>query len=151
MKNLTPILEREGRFYKIGPITFPRGVQKRTFLAFAGAFGIMYFLSKVPPFLWTSRIDNIGWAINYLLIPAIVATLYSSAKIHGKKPERYILTMIRYRLMPKHVTPYRTLKGTQTYKFGTGFTACERKEEGETDAVEVSDSAYRGKPRLQHG
>lgn len=150
MMNLTPILEQEGRIYWFGFIPIPGGAKKRTALAFVVAWGVMLFLSKFPPILWIKEIETIGWAIVYVVIPGVVAVIYSGAKIHGKNPEKYILTMIRYRMSPKHITPYRTLK-TQTVRFGTGFTVCEGKEEEKPDASEVSHSAYRAEPGLRSG
>lgn len=150
MKNLTPIFEREGRFYWLGFFPIPGGVKKRAALAALVTLILMLFLSKIPPLLWIKEAKNIGWAIVYVLIPVLVAVTYSGAKIHGKKPEKYLLTMIRYRLMPKHITPYRTLK-SQTVRFETGFTVCEGKEEEKPDASEVSHSAYRAEPGLRSG
>lgn len=150
MMNLTPILEQEGRIYFLGIFPIPGGAKKRTALAFVVALGVMIFLTRFPPFSWIKEIETIGWPIVYALIPGVVAVIYSGAKIHGKKPEKYILTMIRYRMSPKHITPYRTLK-TQTVRFGTGFTVCEGKEEEKPDASEVSHSAYRAEPGLRSG
>jgi len=150
MDNLTPLFEREGRWYKIGPITIARGIPKRMPIAFLGTLGIMKLLVEIPsPFRLIHQIDN-GWVINYAFIPAIIAAIFSLAKIKGKKPERYLLTMLRYRLMPKRVTPYRKLEVTRV-QFGTAFTI--RAKEGGTGESQsgVPDPPHRGKHRLQHG
>ena len=123
MDNLTPLFERDGQWYKIGPITIARGIPKRAPIAFLGALGIIKLLVEIPftPFWFIHQMNN-GWAINYAFIPVIVAAVFSLAKIKGKKPERSLLTMLRYRLMPKRVTPYRKLEEKQTVRFGTGYT-----------------------------
>jgi hypothetical protein len=131
MKNLTPLLDKEGRWYRVGPIPIPRGIPKRAPILFGATLGTTLVLSLVPftPFWFLQQMDN-GWAVNVVVIPTMVAALLTTMKTHGKKPERYLLSMIRFRMQDKHVTPYRKLEKSQTYTFGTVYTVRERKGGG---------------------
>lgn len=150
MKNLTSLLEKEGRWYRIGPISIPRGVPKRAPITFGITLVVTLGLSQVPltPFWFIQQISDNGWAVNVVVIPAVMAAIFSSAKIKGKKPERYLLSMLRFRFSPKHVTPYRTLEGAKKYTFGTVYTV--RKEE-EKDESALSHPTHRGERDLQLG
>jgi len=124
LQNLTPLFEREGRVYLFG-----FGMKKRTALSFVASFFLMHLLSKVPPFSWVREIDNIGWFLVYVLIPVIVAQIYSGTHIHGKRPEKYLLAQVRYHLSPKRITPYRGMGENEHIRFETGFTLNGKEEE----------------------
>jgi hypothetical protein len=151
MKNLTRLTNREDKWYKIGPVTLPMGVPKRTPFYFLATLGASFLIGKIPysP-IWLINQINGGWGFSYILLPAISTAFLQLFQKGGKKPERYLLSMVNFWLHPKRVNPYQTLEKPTTYIFGSTYTIRleERKEEADEKIGAVSDPAHRGEPGI---
>jgi len=153
MKNLTRLIDREGKWYKIGPIPFPKGVPKRAPFYFSATLGASYLLSKIPysPIWIINEAMDYGWGLTYITLPFFVTLALSNVKKAGKTPERYVMTMMRYATSPKHRTITQAIQESEVYTFTTVYTIRlqERKEETVHEASTVSDPAHRKELRVQ--
>jgi hypothetical protein len=123
MKNLSKILDREDKWYKIGPITIPRGVSKRTPFYFLAIEAILIGIGQIPfsPVWLINQIEN-GWCVTYLILPTVLTAVLQNLKTHGKTPESYALTMLSHWFRPKRVSPYQEIEEPTIYEFGTTYT-----------------------------
>ncbi|SHF34965.1 hypothetical protein SAMN05444392_11661 [Seinonella peptonophila] len=110
MQNLTRILERENKWYKVGPIVIARGIPKRIPFYFVLLLGIVYFISLLPftPF-WFFLQLKAGWVINYLIVPTWGALWMERFQNGRRSPERSVWIWIQFLLSNKRVNPYRSI------------------------------------------
>lgn len=123
MQNLTRLLERENKWYKIGPILIARGIPKRVPFYFLFLLAVFYLLGELPfsPFWFVLQLKA-GWVLTYLIFPAWGALWLQQIKKTGKTPEKYLWTLLRYSWSFKYVNPYRPIEKPIRVQFGTAYT-----------------------------
>lgn len=136
MQNLNRLLERENKWYRIGPLQFPRGLHKRTPFYFITLEILIFFTSYIPiisPTWWIEQVITNGWGLNYIVLPALGTFYLQSFRRDGKKPERYLWGLLQYKLDGKHHSAFGPIEAKAIYRFATGFTiALEPRERMET-------------------
>lgn len=135
MNNITRLLNRENKWYKIGPLIIGRGISKRIplYYLFLLAFIGLSSLLPLTPFWFIAQIKG-GWMLNFIVLPLLVATGLQEIKQAGKTPEKYLWSLFRFAISQKIGNPYRPLNKPAIYQYGTTYTyRFKPREEGVND------------------
>lgn len=96
IKSFTSIWNVEGVLYAIGDIHMPFPMPYTQIVWVVGTWAFLWIFGDLPPF---SLIDNL--LMKWICIPFGLAWFMSKKSFDGKKPYRYLQSVILYLLRPK--------------------------------------------------
>ncbi|WP_239257321.1 conjugal transfer protein [Listeria ilorinensis] len=96
VRSYTRIWNVEMVLHAIGDIKLPFAVTGSQILWFVGSLVVIMFLSDVPPF---SMIQSV--LFKYFAIPVAIAWFVSKKTFEGKKPYKYLYSVVAYQFRKK--------------------------------------------------
>lgn len=128
-------------FYALERFRFPRPIAFIHIAYFFASLVICFLLYKI--FFFFQYIPYL--TIKYLVIPGALTFYLAKVKHDGKPPHRYLYSLIKYYVMPKHYVRFKAIDNKQKLKY-TGFTILR-----ETYVVDVKHNAKKKRFRLRKG
>lgn len=102
----------EKRLYRVEDIEVPGAPLYSQIAFFFVGIGIMFGILSI-----FGMNDYEGMLVKYIVLPAVFSAFMTKKKFDGKRPDRFMLSLIRFYFMPHLICRYRPVRKEQTYQY----------------------------------